>query len=92
MASPNWRVPDLLRVNGSNLADDWSRFKEQFVNYELASDLTAASQEKHAAVFLKCIGNDAYDVYRALQFDGADARKQIDTVRKVLRGCCERSV
>ena len=80
MASSNWRVPDLLRVNGSNLAEDWSRFKEQFANYELALDLTVASQEKRAAVSLTCIGNDAYDVYRALQFDSADARKQIDTV------------
>jgi len=62
MATSNWRVPDPLRVNGSNLADDWRRFKEQFENYELASDLTDASQEKRAAVFLTCIGDDAYDV------------------------------
>ena len=88
MASPNWRVPDPLRVNGSNLADDWSRFKEQFANYELASDLTGSSQEKRAAVFLTCIGNDAYDVYRALQFDSADARKQIDTVIAAFEKFC----
>jgi len=88
MATPNWRVPDPLRVNSSNLADDWRRFKEQFENYELASDLTDASQEKRAAVFLTCIGNDAYDVYRTLQFDSAEDRKKIDTVIAAFEKFC----
>jgi len=76
MSTPNWRVPDPLRVNGNNLVDDWRRFKEQFEAYELASDLTDASQEKRAAVFLTCrpIGNDTYDVYRTLHFDSAEDR------------------
>ena len=51
MKSPYQRVPCLQRVNGSNLAYDWSRFKQQFANYELAQDLTATSQEKRAASF-----------------------------------------
>ncbi len=72
------------------MADDWLRFKVQFAYYELASDLTEASQEKRAAVYLTCIGNDAYDVYRALHFDSADARKQIDTVIAVFEKFCVR--
>jgi len=74
MVTANWRVPHPLRVNGSNLVDDWRRFKEQFENYEMASDLTDARQEKRATVFLTCIGNDAYDVNRTLQFDSAGDR------------------
>jgi len=58
----NYRVPDPLRVTGSNVADDWRRFREQYENYEIASDIADKSQEKRAAVFLTCVGNDAYDV------------------------------
>jgi len=55
----NLRVPEPLRVTGSKVADEWRRLKEQFENYELASDLIDASQQKRAAVFLTCIGNEA---------------------------------
>ena len=63
----NYRVPDPLRT-GSNVADDWRRFREQYEYYEIASDIADKSQEKRAAVFLICIGNDAYDVVRAMEF------------------------
>ena len=79
-ALQNIRIPDPLKVTGSNVADNWKRFKEQFGNYELASDLTEASQEKRAAVFLTCIGNDAYDVYRAMEFASADDRRKLDPI------------
>ena len=51
----NLRTPDALKLTGGNVADNWKRFKEQFANYELAADLSDASQEKRAAVFLTCI-------------------------------------
>jgi len=41
-------------------------FREQYENYEIASDIADKSQEKRAAVFLTCIGNDAYDAFRAI--------------------------
>jgi len=39
----NYRVPDPLRINGSNVADDWQRFREQYENYEIASDIADKS-------------------------------------------------
>jgi len=54
MAAINVRAPEPLRITGSNVADDWRRFKEQYEYYELATDLTEASQEKRAEVFLSC--------------------------------------
>jgi len=50
-AAVNFRIPDPLRVNGSNVADDWRRFREQYENYEIVSDRADKSQEKRAAVF-----------------------------------------
>ena len=84
----NLRVPEPLRVTGSNVADEWRRFKEQFENYELASDLIDASQEKRAAVFLTCIGNEAYDVYRTLEFDADGDRKKLDPIIAAFEQFC----
>jgi len=61
----NIRLPDPLKVTGSNIADNWERFKDQWENYALATDLSDASAEKRAAIFLTCLGGDAYDAYRA---------------------------
>ena len=84
----NFRIPDPLRVTGSNVADDWRRFREQYENYELASDLTDKSQEKRAAVFLTCIGNDAYDVYRTMEFESPEDRKRLDPVIAAFEKFC----
>ena len=84
----SYRIPDPLRVNGSNVADDWRRFREPYENYEIASDLSDKSQEKRAAVFLTCIGNDAYDVYRAMEFQEADDRKKLDPIIAAFKTFC----
>jgi len=42
-AANNYRIPDPLRVTGSNTADDWRRFKEQYENYEMVADLANKS-------------------------------------------------
>jgi len=60
----NLCLPEPLQVIGSKVADDWSLFKEQYGNHELAPNINEASQEKHAAVFLTCISDNAYDIYR----------------------------
>jgi len=84
----NYRVPDPLRVTGSNVADDWRRFREQYENYEIASDIADKSQEKRAAVFLTCVGNDAYDVYRAMEFEPAENRKKLDHIIAAFEKFC----
>ena len=82
------RVPDPLRVTGSNVAHNWRGFKEQFELYELASDLNTASQEKRAAVFLTCVGSEAYDVYRAMEFGEGEDRKQLKFVIAAFEKYC----
>ena len=42
--------------------------------------ISRISQEKRAAVFLTCIGNDAYDVFRAMEFEDAENRKKLDPI------------
>ena len=84
----NYRVPDPLRINGSNVADNWRRFREQYEYYEIASDISDKSQEKRAAVFLTCIGNDAYDVCRAMEFEDAENRKKLDPIIAAFENFC----
>jgi len=76
MSLQNLRAPDPLKLSGGNVADNWKRFKEQFANYELSE----SSPEKRAAVFLTCIGNDAYDVYRTMEFESDEDRRRLDPV------------
>jgi len=46
----------------------------------MASDLAGKSQEKRAVVFLTCMGNDTYDVYRSFEFDPPGDRKKLDPI------------
>ena len=82
------RAPEPLRVTGNNVADEWRRFKERFACYELATDLSEASQEKRAAVFLSCIGSEAYDVFRTLEFDDEEARKKLNPILAAFEKFC----
>ena len=88
MAAANLRLPEPLNMAGSNVADNWHRFRDQWENYELAADLTEASSEKRAAVFLTCIGSDAYDVYRSMEFDTVANKKKIDPIIQAFEVFC----
>ena len=76
----SYRPPDQLKISGSDVADNWRRFKDQWDNYEVAIELSEASSEKRAAVFLTCVGPEAYDVYRAMHFESDEERKKIENV------------
>jgi len=45
ITNTNLRLPDPLKVHGGDVADNWKRFREQWTNYEVASDLSTASEE-----------------------------------------------
>ena len=79
-ATAHYRPPDQLKISGSDVADNWRRFKDQWDNYEVAIELSAESSEKRAAIFLTCVGREAYDVYRAMHFASDEERKKIENV------------
>jgi len=41
---------------------------------------SASASEKRTSVFLTCVGPEAYDVYRAMQFALDEDRKKIENV------------
>jgi len=57
-------VPAPLRLAG-NVAGDWKRFRGQWINYAKAVKLASEDADCQAAVFLACIGPDAYELMNA---------------------------
>ena len=85
MSMSNWGQPDPLHVTGSDVVDSWERFRARWENYEIDADLCDATTEKRAAVFLACIGSDAYDVNHTLEFETAAYLKKIDIIIEAFR-------
>ena len=50
-------------MRSGEIASNWKRFKVQWRNYELATDVPVESKEKRAAILLSCIGAEAYSVF-----------------------------
>jgi hypothetical protein len=74
-ASSHYRPPDPLKITGGAVADNWRRFKEQWTNYEIAVGIDSESAKMRAAIFLTCIGTEAYDIFRSFEFANEDDRK-----------------
>src|ERR1700733_94346 len=89
--TPHLRPPEPLKVTGSGVADSWERFKEQWQNYELAADLTEASSARRAAIFLTCVGGDAYDVFRSLPLS-AEQKRDVDAIVAAFQTFCLGSI
>ena len=88
MASKNSiPVPPPLKIHSGELVSNWKRFKSLWQNYELATDINGESKQKRAAIFLSCIGPDAYDVFCSMALED-DARADIDDVIRAFDAYC----
>ena len=54
--------PAPLKAAG-DIAADWERFKSEYDNYEIATDLIDRDAKKRAAVFLACFRSAAHAHY-----------------------------
>jgi hypothetical protein len=78
-------IPSALKFKTSCTTADWKRFKGQWENYEVATDLADKTMKKRAAVFLACIGTEAYELYQTMEFDDddeLDLKKIMDAFEK----------
>ena len=75
---------------GGDIAADWKRFKSEWENYEIASDLTleTVSEKKRAAVFLACIGTTAYSVFRTFKFANDEDKSKVDKLTEAFDKHC----
>src|SRR5688572_4037706 len=84
----NIPFPSQLKMTGGNVASEWKRFKSQWANFEVASDLEEKSSSKRAAVFLACIGSEAYETFQAMDFETEGDRADIDKVIEAFERHC----
>src|SRR5678815_1046510 len=80
--------PSQLKMTGGNVASEWKRFKSQLANFEVASDLEEKSSSKRAAVFLACIGSEAYETFQTMDFETEGDRADIDKVIEAFERHC----
>ena len=73
--------PAPLKVTG-DVATDWERFKSEFDNYEIATDLCDRDGKKRAAVFLACLGSAAHTLFRTFKFDNDGDRAKVDKIKE----------
>jgi len=88
MSANNIPLPPALKIHTGELAVNWRRFKSQWRNYELATDVAKESQEKRTAILLSCIGSDAYDVFQSMVFRDEADRSNIEAVIKAFDDYC----
>lgn len=78
-------LPNPLRIT-STLSVEWKRFKGQWKNYVKAAKVDKEEKDCQAAIFLACIGTDAYDIYSTMEFaqeeDRDDPEKLIEAFER----------
>ena len=56
-----------------NVANNWRKFKQNFLNYSIASRLSRKPDTTFMTlVFLATTGEEAYDIYDGLKFDSKE--------------------
>jgi hypothetical protein len=88
MANPSLiPLPAPLRVSG-NIAVEWKRFHGQWQNYVKATKIDKEDADRQAAIFLACVGSDAYDIYTTLEFESEDDREKPDKLIEAFERHC----
>ena len=74
-------TPSPLKLGG-DIAVDRERFRSEWDNYEIATDLCEKSTKKRDAVLLACIGSAAHAAFRTFQFENADDKADVEKIIK----------
>src|SRR5664279_2265731 len=80
-------LPAPLRIT-SALAVEWKRFRGQWTNYVKAAKVNKEDKDCQAAIFLACIGTDAYDIYTTMEFEREEDRADPDKLIEAFERHC----
>ena len=72
--------PEPLHLSGGNISANWKKFKQKYVNYEIATGISSRDNAIRVAILLTVIGNDAIDVFNTLTWDEEGDDKKIEKV------------
>ena len=80
-------LPAPLRIT-STLAIEWKRLKGQWANYVKAAKVDKEEKDCQAAIFIACIGTDAYDIYSTMEFATEADRNDPDKLIEAFENHC----
>ena len=76
----------------TNPSSEWKRFRQDWENFEIASDTCAKSDKVRVATFLNLAGRDAVEVYNTFSWDNDDDKHLIaNVVDKFQAHCSEKT-
>ena len=81
--------PQSLELNSGNISTNWKKFKQRYLNYEIATGINEKNNATRVAAFLIVVGNEALDVYDTLIWDNEGDDKKIDKVLEKFEEYCE---
>jgi len=82
------RPPAALKLDSSNLAEEWKFWLQKFELYLQASGASEKSEATQLAIFLHCLGDDALRVYNSFQFNTESQRESLNVVREKFKEYC----
>ena len=83
----NIPLPAPLNTAPSHIASDWKRFSSQWTNYVKAAKLTTEPKDCQAAIFLACIGVDAFKIYETMELTTEQKEDPAELVEAFKKHC-----
>jgi len=74
------------------LAANWKRFRGQWNNYAKAAKINAEPADRQSAIFLACIGAEAYELFEKFEFAREDDRTDLAAIMAAFETHCIREV
>ena len=65
----NLPVPEPMNVTSGNVAENWSYFREQWNDYEIATGLREKDEKICVATLRGIMGKDCYNIYKRLTLE-----------------------
>ena len=62
--------------------DEWPRWKWRYIQFHLASGLSAKSDDRQVSTLLYCVGDDAEDTLVSTNISDADRKKYDEVIKK----------
>ena len=90
MAGSNYQLPPPppLDIHDPQVSEKWTRFKQAWTNYAVATELDKKSQQVQVATFLTVIGEDAREVYSTFtdwRIEGDESKIDLNSMNIAVR-------
>ena len=80
-------VPEKLNLNVNNKKKEWEKFLQSWKCYEVATDLSSATEAKKIAILLTIIGSEGMALYNTFEWNN-DAEKTVESILKKFESFC----